>query len=266
MRTGVGYPSYLADVTWTSEGTWNANYPAVNAGVLNKPTQVARAPGNANIAVRGTFSAARMVGFFALVNHNLPAGATFQVQGYSNTTPDGSATAKVYDSGVIQVWPTGGPVLTYTSVRPLVLPTPTSIRSFRIAIFPTSPNQVLELGGIEVSGWWEWDGISSRDFGVASRDEDIELVGGASSTSRTWSPRILNGQLDYMKVGSKTETVQDFQREADLTLPFVFSLDVDAPATWPRTTFLAKNQELPPLVGALYRHDAFNFRFTEHWR
>jgi hypothetical protein len=42
--------------------------------------------------------------------------------------------------------------------------------------------------------------------------------------------------------------------------------DYNDQGSWPRTCFLARNTELPPLVGALYRHDKFQFRFKEHLR
>ncbi|AKU43444.1 hypothetical protein CPT_Sansa40 [Caulobacter phage Sansa] len=263
MKTGLAFPSYMPDASSvTSNGVSTAaSYPAANMASLKSPTKVARAAAAGSFQARVNLIGPRPVQFMAAVNHNLIDG-TIRFQGWAGASVAG---APDYDSGILPVWPSAGPVETYPAIRPLVLDAPVSLQTVIITLTPSSAT-VVEVGAVEVAAWWEWIGISSRDAGVNPRQEDINLVGGAVSTADAWSPRVLNGRLDFMKVGPRTEQVHDFQIASDLNVPFVFCLDADDPASWTRTSYVARNQELPPLVGALYRHDAFNFRFVEHWR
>lgn len=265
MRTGVGFPSHAQDVAWSAPSGWAAAFPVANLGSMLKPTKVARTTGSGTREIRGILPEARPTQFIALVNHDLPKGATLTVELYSNATPDGSATGRLYASGAIEVWPgVSAPVSGYPSIRPIVLPQVYAARSMRLTFSTSGP---MSIGAVEMAGWWEWIGISpGKEIAMESREPDRPLIGGVSSVVPGVLTRQINGQIDYLKVGGKTDAVLDFQRTMDLDRPFVFVTDQDAPESWPRTTLLAVNAQVPPLTGALYKHDRFTFRFAEHWR
>lgn len=268
MRTGIGYPSMTSEAVWSAQyGVWQDNYPPSALGDLQRPSKPARITNNSPIDVKAVFPTARPVQLFALVDHNLPVGSNVLIQAYSNTSPDGSAAGLVLEQA-FEAWPAGtAPVEGRRSIRPLILSAPVTIRSLRIIFVPTVAHPTISIGAIEVSGFWEWAGISpGKELLFESKEPASKIVGGMEVVRPGRVQRQVNGQIDYVKVGGKTNTVLDFQRDMDLDRPFIFAPDFDDPASWSRHCFLAKNLQVPPLTGALYKHDRFVFRFGEHWR
>lgn len=268
MKTGVIFPSYAGDVVWApASGAWEAAYPVSSLNDLIRISKPARANSSGTRSVGGVMSASRWIQAVALVGHNVPAGLTMRVWAFSGTGYDlvTNAGQIVYDSGEIQVWPSGGPASDYRAVRPLIFLNPVQARSVLVVVYGMSVP--LEVCGIDVGAFWEWPGISyGREMGIEASGRDIELVGGAKSAQGSTKPRMVSGQVDLMAMAKTSTTGLDFQKLLDVKTPFVWVEDYDLPATWARKCMLVKNQELPPMVGALYRHDAFPVRMKEHMR
>lgn len=266
MITGIGYPSFSKGLVWSAPMA-HADYPGSNLADLERPSKPTRFVGSMpeGVYMNAVFPQSLPIGFIAIVAHNAPPGATFNIWLGNDTDPYPTGPDVVF-AGSYAFWPNGSAAIEgYPSIRPVVLPAPVMARSIWISCYGvTAP---FDIGAIDVAYWWGWDGISpGKDLAVDARGAETPLVGGVSSVADWRTLRQVSGQVDYMKVGGKTNTVLDFQREMDLDRAFVFVQDYETPATWPRTTLLAKNLQVPPLTGALYKHDRFVFRFGEHWR
>jgi hypothetical protein len=217
MKTGVSYASITDQATWSAV-RMGGDYPPANLGDLVDILNVGRAESIGQEILTFTLPAAAIMKIVAFINHNIPAGVDVRVSLWSdlsNTAFGGSPGTNVYDSGLVDCWPTSGPA-GGENIRPFILPEATSVRSGRIQI--DSTGGLLEMGAIELANFWQWPGISPG----------FEL------------------SIDQQ--------------------PFVFLYDADDAATWTRKAMLARNVDVPPLVGAMYRHDRFLFRFREHLR
>ena len=261
MKTGVIFPSYAHEALYYG-GTWKADYPFANAGDMVRPSKVARADTTDVMPLGVLFPASRLIQAIAFVGHNVPAGAsTFVVQVYSGP----SHTGTLLYSATLDWWPAGGPVEGYRSIRPIILPAPVLARSLYFEI--GALDAPIEIQAIEIGGFWEWPGVSyGRSLGVQGDSGSIDLAGGARSSQGDNPAIVVDGQVDLMHMGITGTTGLDFQRTLDTKQPFVWAEDFDAPASWPRRCLLARNVALPPMVGALYRHDRFPFQLKEHLR
>ena len=269
MIPGVIFPSYADDVVYTAvTGAWGAGFPLQNVADLIRPSMIARASAAGARVIAGVMPSARVIGALALVGHNAPSGTTMRVRLFSGTGYDPTANAgtMIYDSGSVQVWPAGGPVVGYRSIRPVLLDQDLTCRSFRIDLGAHAT--AWEIGAVEVGGFWEWPGISyGRELGVDTPSDRVRYAGGALGTgSDARGPRTINGSIAYLKDDISTSIGLDYQAWLDRQRPFVWAEDFESPATWPRKCLFARNQEVPSLVGALYRHDRFQFRLIEHLR
>lgn len=268
MKTGAIFPAYGDAVAWTAvTGGWGADYPLANVADLVNISNPARASAPGARTIGGVLSASRTIQAVALIGHNIPAGVAMRVYAFSGTGNDPTADAAtlVADSGAIFVWPSGGPVEGYRSIRPLIFTSPVTARSVRIII--NDPGSALEIGGIEIGALWEWPGISyGRDLGASDNDIDIELVGGATAVRGSGRARVVSGKIDLLSMATTSTTGLDFQKGLDIRKPFVWAEDYDDPTTWPRKCLFVRNQQLPPIVGRLYRHDSFPIRLKEHMR
>lgn len=263
MTAGVSIDSYSEGAVWTSiTGTWDTNYPITNLGDLPRPSAVSRVvPVSGAIAIKGVLAAAAPVGIVALVHHTMAADAQMRVRLYS----DDAQTAQVLDSGTIAVWPTGSaPVTNFLAVRPYI-PTLTTAKSIRIDL--TSISGTIDIGAIEVANFWNWAGVSNGStIGFDVRAPAMAFAGGASQGVEQFMPRIYSGQIDYVKLADAASNGIDFQKLKGTSYPFVVVDDYEDAPAWLHGCFFARNSDVPPLVGAMYRHDTFQFRLTEHVR
>lgn len=268
MTPGVSYPSCRDGATWTGSG-WASGWPVTNVADCVYLSNVARAAAAGSQNINFVLPASQQVQFVALANHNLAAGDLIRLRLYS----DAAFSTQVADTGVMLAWPGGSaPVLKpdgksrFRSTRPILLGFAVGVQSGRIDI--TTSATIAEVGGVEISGWWPWSGISqSRETGIDSRETSNPFVGGGESVPREFSARQINGQIDYIALGpTGTDIALDFQRQMDLDRPFCFVNDTSDPTTWARLALMVTNTQLPPLTGALYRSDRFAFRFNEALR
>ena len=265
--TGVSWDSVSPTTTFTGVvGTWSTDYPASNLADLRQITKVARVTHGGNSAFTFLLASQVPIQFIGLVRHNMNALYTMRIRLYTDTNPDPSNTgALVHDSGAVSMWPGGGaPVTGYPATRPYVLPDPLTIRSGRVDF--AGPSAILEFGGLEIAKWWAWPGLQpGKEFGFKTRSSPIDLLGAGAEPVEGGAPRILNGQQLFPMAVAAT-TGLDFQEAQRRGKPFVYVQEYLVPASWARTVMLATNAELPPSIGAIYRHDTFQFRFVEHNR
>lgn len=267
MRTGFGYPSFIGQMTMIDQGGFRAVTPISNAADIIRifPPAMATAAGTRNVYF--ALAAPQSVQFLALVNHNLAAGDTMRVQLFSDANPDpvGNFAHMIYDSGVISVWPGGGaPARNLNATRPHLLPAPLTIQSGRVQV---GAAQQFAFGALEVAQWLELPGLGyNREFGLDDSSSTQAFVGGAEYQPDVITPRLINGQVDYWAISALTNLGIDFQKAVGQRQPFVWVEDIDDPLTWARRCVLVRNKSLPPMVGAIYRHDTFQLRLVEHIR
>lgn len=270
MSAGVIYPSYGRDVVWSPAlNAWDANYPVTNLSNLDELEVVARASGGLEMHVSGVLPAAKTISAFALLGHTIQEDASnFQIWAFSGVgnDPVADAATMVYDSGALNYWPPGSaPVLDYRAVRPVLLPAPVIARSFRIKMNPGAG--YIELGGVEIGEAWIWPGVSfGRELGIDASERDIALVGGGSMPGDAGNARVLNGQVDLMKMSETATRGLDFQHGLQMATAFVFAQNFEDASTWARQCLYVRNKELPEMTGQLYRHDAFPVRLIEEMR
>lgn len=269
MAVGVGFPSYIDGATIALvTGTAAASYPVSNLNDILKAKNPFRSSASAAQAFTYVLAAAESTQFVALVNHNLPTGSTMRVRLFSDNNPDpvGNPGAIVYDSGTINVWTSGSPSTGFSTCRPIVLSAAVSARSGYINVTPASG--IVEIGALEVAGWWDWPGIAPGvELGLMQDEDFLGLAGGADDPGiNSNTPRVANGEISYLALGTAVNTALDFQKTNGKQRPFVFVVDSTTGSSWARQCYLAVNADVPPLAGKLYRHDTFQFRFREYWR
>lgn len=263
MKTGVIHPSIMDQATFAADvGGWDASYGMQNMADLVRPSKIARATGDGIHNFIVDFPTEQSVRAIAIIGHNAALTSTLQVSVHHDAGASGNV---VWDSGSVPFYPSGVKVSGYRHIRPFILPANASGQSVYIRM---SANDVpYEIQAVEIGDFWEWPGISyGRELGVLQDGSEIPLLGGASYRSESPRPRRVAGLIDYMKMAETTTTGLDFQKRVDIQKPFVWAEDYDDSSTWPRKCLLVRNQELPPMAGALYRHDRFPIQLVEHLR
>lgn len=262
MTPGLGFESKSALIDEiTASASFSANYPMTNLKDIVVPSQVARAAATGSVTVFLRWPAQTPIQAVTLINHNGTAGCSAACSLWSGIDGGGAFTGLLAQKTVAVPAAVPG----YPQVLPIVFDGPFNTRGVSVAL---SGNALAwELGAIDASLWWELPGISpGYEFGVDDRAERNDYVGGAQSDDDAWAPRIFSGQIDLLDMKVAASTGLNFQTTQGKQKPFVFVKDLSDPTTWPRTAMQARNTEVPPTVGALYRHDKFQLRFTEHWR
>lgn len=264
MTPGVTYlsASSLASLAMIT-GSADANYPVQNLSDTVNNAKVARlTPAGGVVAFSFDLSAASLIQFVGLVRHNLSGAETVRIRLYSAAALGGSL---LVDSGVISVWPSGAAVAGYAQTRPWVASAgPYTALSGRVDF--ASLGGVLEIGALELAQWWPVYMSPGAEIGFITTAADEAIVGGGAEAGDTFVSRMMNGQCDFLSIATSATTGIDFQAAVGKSKPFVWVQDYDDPTTWGRGCWPARNADLPPIVGALYRHDRFQLRLKEHAR
>lgn len=261
--SGVSWDSVSATAAFAAiTGTWDGNYPVANLGDLRRISKIARVtPVSGAVSFSLAFPANTTAGIVALVNHTIPSG-NIRFRLYSSAI----LTGLVHDSGTIAVWPSGGPAPNLAAIRPYIPSSPITVRSMQIDLTGL-PAGAIDLGGLEVAKYWDWPGLGpGKQFGFDNRTAEVQFLGAGADPPPGGAPRVMNGEIPFLALATAATTGLDFQATQGKAKPFVYVQDYVDPASWARTCMLCTNVEVPPSVGALYRHDTFQFRFREHLR
>lgn len=263
MRSGVSFPSFAAEATWSvSTGTWSSAFPVTNLSTLRDIRSVARAAGTGAIGAKFTLPAARAIQFVALVHHNLPPACTVRVQLYAGAAQDGTL---LYDSTAVLVWPAGSaPGIFPGVVRPFLLDAPVAARSGIVTIGGEG-GATTEIGAIEISGFWEWNDVAvPREVGLNNRDVVVTKPLGYEDAMMQWSPRTVSGSREMVLQTENETTTLDFFRENKTFKPFVWLWDFADPSTWANQAMLVVNSSLPSTNAYSFPAGRISFTFQEH--
>lgn len=264
MTPGLGYSSASALATgYSSNRALSTDYPLINLIDILNPSKVARHTATGQTDIILTWPSAVQMQALFLINHNGTAACSATASRWSSLPIDGGSNpGGLIDSKTV-AFPV--PASGYPQVLPIVFDSQQAIRG--VALSLTGNPAPWAIGALDASLWWELPGISpGYDIGVDARATRSEYVGGAMSDDDVWAPRTFSGQVDYIAMTTTATRGLDFQAIQGRQKPFVFVKDLADPTTWPRTAMQVRNAEVPPAVGALYRHDRFQLRLIEHWR
>lgn len=249
MTAGVSIESWSSTAAFSGSG-FDANYPVTNLSDVVRSSNIARVSGGATTAITAALGAAHPVSCVGLIHHNLQVGDTVRVQ------------AGAYDSGTVAVWPAGAPA-GYRCHRPFVFP---EVSASSVTVTITAAGD-LELGAIEIARFWEWPGISpGAQVGLTAVAADLDYVGGGAGLIGAERVRTYSGQIDKIQMTLAATRGLDLQGFKGKSQPLLFVEDLADPASWARRCFLARQNELPAAVGAVYRHDAYQIRLVEWLR
>lgn len=263
VASGASYASVASVAAWSVlTGSGDANYPASNLADLINIANVARVTPSAGAAALAfDVPAGSRLRFVGLARHNLLAAETMRIRLYSGPGRTGTL---LFDSGVISVWPSGAGVSGYSPTRPYLLSGIVTAASGRLDF--AGLTGTLEIGGVELANWFDWAISPGVTYGFDTRAADVALVGGGAEAGDLFIPRTVVGQIDFLALATAATTGLDFQKLTGKAQPFVFVQNYGDPTSWARFCFLAKNTDLPPMVGALYRSDRFQVRLAEWLR
>jgi hypothetical protein len=188
MPPVFGWPVYSdSSVEYTptlSGGSWQATLPLTN--LLDR--RLARIARSTNALTTSTtfdvdLGTARAVGLLALPKHTMTSGATVQWRASSTA---GDFSSPIYNSGALDVWPSGATVedLNGLNVSHVHIPTTTqTARYWRCSIANTAnPAGYVDLSRVIVAGTWRPSiGMSTgAKLGLESETERIVSDGGAA--------------------------------------------------------------------------------------
>jgi hypothetical protein len=243
----------------------DANYPLSNLSDLKNIRAVAQRSAAGALSFTLLFSAARTLQFLALIHHNCVAGDTVRYRLFSGTGADPVANAgtMIHDSGNLALFPgSNAPSSRLAAVRPYLLSSALSVRSARVDVATAG---TVSIGGLELSGWYEWQNVLiDRERGFRSTAQTQAQADGADQVMGQWSPRVWDGGRDLIDQTELESTFMDFQREKKLSLPFVFAWDYDDSTTWTRECALVKNTSLPRQTADYPFAGRMRFAFEEH--
>jgi hypothetical protein len=278
----IGRPRWTDDATF-SGGSWEADYPVTNAGILPL-SRVARSTDllTASTQFSFTLTARRPLRTVALVRHNLSLNAQMRVRLYS----DAGMTATIFDSGWEDVWPvvyplegleweddnwwtgkyTAADIANSRPTRPIWLGQIYLARAGTIEISDaTNAAGYVEVGLCELTQGWVL-GINpgyGAEYGFRFRTEVTESLGGISYFDTRDKPRVFRGNIDHMDRDEVLSRGYELQRRADLDGVFLWFPHPDEPLHWLRNVFLARNKDPGLMRYASFEQDSFPISLEE---
>lgn len=259
----VGVPSYTSEVTFSTSGWVNANYPVSNLGTyeIAEPwrsydTQLAN--------TKFDFALPRTVplSLIVLCRHNLTQNARWRIKTWLAEDP-----TAITDSGWLEVWPAVyDPLdleweddnfwtLTYSfeDVKGSTLYVPhlltdwgNSNRGSVEIDDQGNPDGFVQIGSCEIAHHWQfhYNYATGAQFGFQSRSKYRESEGGGRHFKRLPKPRVFNGVLKYLPIDEVVTKAFEHQRIYDIDVPFFWWPEPLNPKNSMRTAYLARNQDL----------------------
>jgi hypothetical protein len=262
IRSGVSVFTYAAETTFALvTGSASSDYPVTNLADLFQTTKVARVtPSGGVIAFTAVLSADQAVQIAAMVNHTLPANAVVRVRFYSD-----AAMTTVVANGDMGNVAIPDPVDGYIQTFPSVMPARQTVRAVRFDISNAGSDPV-DIGAVEIAQWWSLPNPQNADVGFDDGTDDIALMGGGSWGRDEYHPTTYRADWAHMNSADALANGVSFLKNKSLVRPYIFVENYADPTTWPRTCFVALNQEMSQFAMKLYDREIFALRAREFVR
>ena len=258
----LGYPRHTAEAVFSSNNSFDSDYPVGNCGVFPF-SKVARTSDKTGICVTAIFAEKKRIEVVTISRHNIIVSeATRRIKLYE----DEAGEVLLHDSGVLDLWPAtkteaqvdfdGGqwwdrgyraeekannPVhrpyfiegLIYAKRVDVCLEAGAHVGDVDIGMIDISAALVLPIS----------PSVGAR-YGFTTRSEMIEADGGVEYFERKNKPRVFEGELAAVATDDAKALLLDFQRETDITEPFLWWLNREDELHTIRDCYMARNVRL----------------------
>lgn len=257
----VGYPRHTPDATFSSANSFDADYPVENCG--NLPFSKVGRTSETSICITAIFPEKRRIEVVSISRHNIIVSeATRQIKLYD----DDAGTIELHDSGVLDMWPatktedqvdfdggqwwdrgytdaekSGNPIHRAHFIDGLIY-----AKRVDICIEAGAHVGDVDIGLIELASALPFPvspKVGAR-YGFMTRSDVIEADGGVEYFEKKDKPRVFEGELPTVATDDAKALLLDFQRETDITEPFLFWLNRDDDLHTIRDCWMARNVRL----------------------
>jgi len=261
----IAYQNRIDESTFAAYGSWEASLPLNNlkTRTLSKLARSTDAT-NASTKFRFSLAKARIIGTVAIINHNLSTNAQWRYRVYS----DSGYTTLVYDSGLLEAWPTM-PVgyfeweddgfwnmRTPEEDRELFTATTIHVPStvvidqyYQVEFFDdTNTDGYVQLGRVFVGKKYQptINMALGASVGYESRTVIDEAISGAEYFDRRGSYRVARFNLQLLD-SSDALLNSDLMKISDTDQEVVFVYDQDDAIGISRRSFLGRLRTLSPI-------------------
>lgn len=258
-RSLISYPSHLSGATMAMiTGSADASYPVSNLADLKRIRRVFKASASGAIAFKATLSADQSVEFVALVHHNATDGATYQIRCYSDT----GLSSLVDDSGTLSF--SIDSAAQFPAVTPYALPSAQTVRAVRVDL--SDIGVAWQIGGLEVSGLWDFEPVAKRELGLKTNDEVTQHTEGAVHATRMFSPRLITSGREYVTHSSEGWNALDLFNAMGRSEPFVWTRSYEEGGSWQREAALVRFRSAPRVSRGPGTLASFDLPLEEHLR
>lgn len=264
----IGFPNRI-DAATLSGGSWLTALPLTNIKD-RRLSRLARSSGDAiaQATINIDLGAAKTVGAFALVTHNISAVGKVRLRG----DDDAGFASPLYDSGWLNCYPSGvipislleweednfwlgtvsnNAIAGYQSPYVLTIPAKPVLRYWRIEIDDTSnPDTYIQIGRIFIGDAWETEFNYSFGSGLGNEDTtEIESsLGGEEYFDIRKTYRVHRLQLKYLSNDEGYARFLDMQRLAGVSGEILLVPDSSDSTNGFRRNFLCRMKSLSPLI------------------
>jgi hypothetical protein len=265
-RVTLGLQNEVASVTLTS-GSWNASFPLTNLKTRFLP-EIARSTNllAASTKFNGVFSSYKTIGMVALANHNLSSAAKWRVRLYYD---NGFATL-MYDSGVMDVWPTvylpdqlnwednnfwtgqlsDAERSQFTALATNIFENVLA-QSFLIEIFDTTNSDgYVQVGRLILSEAWQptYNMSYGVEFGYINNSTIDQAIDQTEYFNELTPRRTVRFSLKYLTEREAFNRVLLSQRKLGISGEVLFAYNLNITPQYYQRTFLSRYEKPNPIL------------------
>lgn len=258
-RSLIGFPSHVSTATMAMiTGSADASYPVSNLTDLKRIRKAFKSSGSGAIAFKATLAADQSVAFLALIHHNATNGATYRFRCYSDT----GLTTLVDDSGTLTF--SISSTARFKQLTPYALPSAQTVRAVRVDL--SDIGTAWQIGGLEVSGLWDFESVAAREIGLSPSDDITRLPEGAVLATRHFAPRVIRSGRENLTYSADGFTLLDLERRMGRSEPFVWVRAYEDASSWERENVLVRLRSLSGLSRKAGSLVDFDLPLQEHMR
>jgi hypothetical protein len=239
----LGFPNIIESAALSS-GSWQSTLPLNN---LKDRVQakVARSTDTALNSAKfvADFGSNKTVRALAIANHNFSTAAKVLIKGI---VPG----EELFNSGWIDVWPTGYVYTDYKWLFSFILPNDVDAQYWSVEIDDTTnPDGHIQFGRVFIGPAWQPEFNMSFGNGVTwENSTDVQTtLGGVEYFNEKESLRVVNFSIDYLSEDEAMEGVFEIGRRAGVSKEVLYIYDADDTTHALRRRFIGRLRKLNPI-------------------